>query len=172
MRHLRPLLLLAAVVLLALAACSHDSASATRAYALGQKAETGHLVYTAYEGEWLPQIGEGTSARVPQHRFFEIRISATNTGAADSIVPNAILEDDSGRTYEELSDGNGVPAWLGFVRRAKAGETLQGTILFDLPPQHCRLRVSDESGERGALIDIPLSFGPPADVPAPDLGKK
>jgi hypothetical protein len=172
MRHLRPLLLLTSVALLALSACSHDSPSPTRAYALGQKAEAGHLVYTAYEGQWLPQIGEGTSARVPQHRFFEIRLSATNTGAADAIVPNATLEDDSGHTYEELSDGNGVPSWLGFVRRAKAGETLLGMILFDVPPQHCTLRVSDESGERGALIDIPLSFSAPPGMPAPDLDKR
>lgn len=172
MRHSEPLVLCAAIALLALGACSHDSPSPARAYALGQKAEAGHLVYTAYEGQWLPQIGEGTSARVPQQRFFEIRLSATNTGAADAIVPNATLEDDNGRSYEELSDGNGVPAWLGFVRRAKAGETLQGTILFDVPPQHCRLRVSDESGEHGVLIDIPLSFGAPSEAPAPDLDKK
>ena len=171
---LRPqwLLPFAAVALVALTACSREGPSPARAYALGQQAEAGHLVYTAYEGQWLPQIGEGIGARVPQHRFFEIRLSAANNGAADAIVPNATLEDDSGRTYEELNDGNGVPAWLGFVRRARAGETLDGMILFDVPPQHYRLRVSEESGERGALIDIPLSFGGPPAMPASDTTQR
>lgn len=169
-----PLLLLSlatVAALFGLVACSRDnSPSSAKVYALGEKAEVGHLTYTAFETQWLPQIGEGTAARVPQHRFFEVRLSAANTGAADTIVPNATLVDDSGHTYEELSAGDGVPSWLGFVRRAKAGETLQGLILFDAPPQHYKLRVTDESADLTATIDIPLSFsGAPLGVPSPDL---
>jgi hypothetical protein len=170
-----PLILSLATVaaLFGLVACSRDvPRSSDRIYALGERAEVGHLTYMAYETQWLPQIGEGAAARVPQHRFFEVRVSAANNGAAETIVPNATLVDDSGNTYDELSAGDGVPAWLGFVRRAQAGETLQGLILFDAPPQHYKLRVTDESADLSATIDIPLSFSSaPLSVPGTDLSR-
>jgi hypothetical protein len=169
MRHPQSLLLVAAVALL-LNACSQQTPSPDRVYALGEEVEVGHLTYIVYEGQWLPQIGQGTDARIPQHRYFELHLSAANTGSADALVSNATLEDDAGHTYDELANGDGVPTWLGFVRRARAGETLRGTILYDVPPQHYKLHVTDENGDGGARIDIPLSFTTSPETPAPGLG--
>jgi len=41
--------------------------------------------------------------------------------------------------------------------------------VFDAPPAHYKLRVTDENEENPAYVDIPLSFGaeiPPAELPA------
>jgi hypothetical protein len=159
MRYLRWLLPFAAAAVLVLStSCSSGSSAALRVYGLGDKAEIGRLVYTVHDTQWLPQIGEGLSARIPQHRFFEIRLSAVNSSATEVIVPNSSLEDDNGNTYQELSNGDGVPSWIGFVRRAESAETLTGIIVFDAPPQHYRLRLTGENSERAAFVDIPLSF--------------
>ncbi|MEI9974378.1 MAG: hypothetical protein WDO73_21410 [Ignavibacteriota bacterium] len=53
-------------------------------------------------------------------------------------------------------------------RRAKPAEAVAGNVVFDAPPKHYRLRVSDENGEQPALVDIPLNFNsdiPPAPIP-------
>jgi hypothetical protein len=79
------------------------------------------------------------------------------------------LVDDSGNTLQELSNGDGAPQWIGSLRDIRPAETAQGNLLFDAPPKHYKLRVTDESGERAALIDIPLSFNsesPEAITPA------
>jgi hypothetical protein len=67
--------------------------------------------------------------------------------------------DDQGRTYDEISNGEGVPQWAGYLRNLKPGASVQGNALFDAPPAHYKLKVSDENGSRTALIDMPLSFG-------------
>jgi hypothetical protein len=108
--------------------------------------------------------------RIPTHRFFLIRISAVNSGASDIMIPNLTLEDDAGNSYPELTNGEAVPQWIGALRTVKPAEAAQGTIVFDVPPRHYRLRLTDEEGERPALVDIPLSFGaetPEIPLPAP-----
>ena len=58
-----------------------------------------------------------------------------------------------------MSNGDQVPSWIGFLRHIKPAETLQGNAVFDVPPKHYRLRVSDENDQKSEQIDIPLSFG-------------
>jgi hypothetical protein len=125
---------------------------------MGERATVGHIVYTVFETQWMTHIGVGPDARIPQHRFFLVRLSAVNSLGNDVIVPNFRIEDDRGNTYPELSSGEGVPQYIGFLRSVKPADTVMGNAVFDAPPAHYKLRVSDESGEGAGYIDIPLSF--------------
>ena len=125
---------------------------------MGERITLGHIVYVVFETQWLTHIGAGADARVPQHRFFLVRLSALNSLSTDIIVPNFTLEDDSGNTYPELSSGEGVPQYIGYLRTVKPAESVQGNALFDAPPRHYKMKIADETGEKAAYIDIPLSF--------------
>jgi hypothetical protein len=175
MRHLRLIAILAAVIAALLpSACTRRSVS-DRTYPLGEKLQLGHIIYTVYETQWAPQFGEGPAARIPEHRFFLVRMAAVNGASEDVSVPNVTIEDDKGNSYPELSNGDGVPQWIGYLRQVKPAESVQGNLLFDAPPAHYRLRITDENEENPAYIDIPLSFGaeaPPTDVPMPGSEKK
>jgi hypothetical protein len=169
----RPLLLAAVIAALSLNACSDKPAFPVRSYPMGDRVTLGHIIYTVFETQWLTQIPQDPTPRIPQHRFFLVRLSAVNSSASDVVIPNLTIQDDHGKTYEELSNGEGVPQWIGFLRHAKPADSVQGYIVFDSPPAHYKLRVTDETDERAALIDIPLSFGAETpDVPIPGVPKQ
>jgi hypothetical protein len=44
-----------------------------------------------------------------------------------------------------------LPRLAGFLRRVKPAETLQGNVVFDVPPKHYRLRVGDENSQKHAI---------------------
>jgi hypothetical protein len=151
--------ILLTTLILGLAACSSEPANRpVLRYNMGEKVPVGHLTYTVFETQWATHFGDGVSARVPQNRFFLVRLSAVNGGVADAPIPNATIEDDAGHTYNELSDGDGVPQWIGYLRSAKPADFVQGNLVFDAPPGHYKLRVSD-TGQNAALVDMPLTFG-------------
>jgi hypothetical protein len=95
---------------------------------------------------------------VPQHRFFLVRLRAANGTSAPLIGPNFTLEDDHGKTYPELSNGDGVPNPIGYFRSFGTLETKHGNALFDAPPGHYKIKLADETGEKVAYVDIPLTF--------------
>jgi hypothetical protein len=101
-------------------------------------------------------------------------VSAVNGYGTDIIVPNLSIEDDNGNTYPELSSGEGVPQYIGYLRNVKPAESAQGNALFDAPPRHYKMKVTDESGEKIAYVDIPLSFvsESPEVPPVPGKDKK
>jgi hypothetical protein len=140
-----------------LAGCA-PKAPKVMTYDMGQRVNAGHLVYTVFETQWLTQIGSGPDVRIPEHRFFLVRLSAVNGGSEQATIPNLTVEDDHGASYDELSNGDGVPQWLGYLHQAKPAESVDGNIVFDVPLQHYKLRVLDENGDHSALIDIPLNF--------------
>jgi hypothetical protein len=157
--------ILLAGVLSVLVSCGGSSASTVKTYDMGSRVEAGHLIYTAFETQWLAQLGAGDTARVPKKRFFLVRLTAVNSGSEDIYVPNVSLVDDQGQTIDELQDGDQVPQWVGFVRKAKPADSVSGNVVFDADPKHYRLRVTDENGEKPAMIDIPLNYNgdaPPA----------
>lgn len=161
MRQLRFGLLLAVAVAACILSCCGDSGEKpfpVHTYNLGERITLGHIVYVVFETQWLTHIGEGVDARVPQHRFFLVRLSAVNSLGADIIVPNFTLEDDNGQTYPELSSGEGVPQHIGYLRSVKPAESAQGNALFDAPPRHYKMKIADETGEKIAYVDIPLNF--------------
>jgi Domain of unknown function (DUF4352) len=142
-------------------------------YPMGEKVMIGHLSYTVFETEWLTQLGDESAPRIPQNRFFLVRTSIVNSGGSDVVSPNLTVEDDHGHVYRELSDGDGVPQWIGYLRQIKPADSAQGNLVFDAPPGHYKLRVLDEDGNRAALIDIPLSFNAETpQVPIPGELKK
>jgi hypothetical protein len=138
--------------------CAPAVAPESRIHRMGERLTVGGLVYNVFDNQWKTQLGEGTEARVPKDRFFLIRLSIVNGGSAEAIVPTLTLVDDAGQTYNELSNGDQVPSWIGYLRRVKPAETLQGNAVFDVSPKHYRLRVSDENDQKSEQIDIPLSF--------------
>jgi hypothetical protein len=157
-----------AAMLLLTGSCSTGSSASVPTYSMGSKVQLGHISYTVFETQYLTQIPQEPTPRIPTHRFLLIRMRAENTGAADVLVPALSIEDDSGATYNELSNGEGVNGWIGYIRRIKAGQSLQGVALFDAPPKQYKLHVADETAEKSAVIEIPLSFGaeaPPVEIP-------
>ncbi|HWF07463.1 MAG TPA: DUF4352 domain-containing protein [Bryobacteraceae bacterium] len=148
------------LTILPLISCS--SAPATRQpiiYAAGDKATIGPLVYNMTDGEFTQQLGDDpNSARAAQNRFYLLRLSVSNSGNEDKPIPAMMLVDDDGTAYNELSDGAGIPNWLGVVRKVGAAQTEQGYVAFDVPLKHYRLRLNDPLDEREVAIDVPFSF--------------
>lgn len=163
--RLRPLCALPALIIV-WTSCAQRAAPVPT-YKMGEKATVGHLVYSAFDTKWMTQIGDGVAARVPQHRFFLVRVAITNSGGEPVVTPNLSVVDDKGNSYEELSDGQGVPQWIGFLRQIAGTGTSQGNLLFDVPPGHYKLTVSDAAGQNPAMIDLPLDF---TTDQTPDLG--
>jgi hypothetical protein len=166
------LAVLALAAALSLLGCSSNRAK-PRTANMGERVELGHIIYTVFETQWLTKIGEGVDAKVPQNRYFLIRLSAANSSNAPVIVPAMTLTDDDGNTFNEISDGRGVPEWIGLLREVKTAEAAQGNIAFDVLPKHYKLRIADEDQQSAALIDLPLSLGGELPVaPLPDSEKK
>ncbi|HUE02456.1 MAG TPA: DUF4352 domain-containing protein, partial [Bryobacteraceae bacterium] len=140
------------------AACTRPVPPDAQLHRMGERVTLGSLVYNVFEDQWKVQLGQTSEPRVPKDRFFLIHLSVVNGGSADLMIPALSLVDDSGQTYAELSNGEGVPDWTGYLRRVRPAETLQGNVVFDVPPKHYRLRVSDETAQTTRDIDIPLSF--------------
>jgi hypothetical protein len=166
-RSIRTFPLIAAVLMLA--GCKPQAtAFPVRTYPMGDKVLLGSLTYTVIETEYLTQIGEGPTPRIPQNRFFLVKISVGNGGSETANVSAFQVEDDNGKVYPELTDGEGVPDWIGYLRSVKPAESAQGNAVFDAPPRHYNIRIHDETGEKAALIDIPLTFNAETpDVPTP-----
>lgn len=140
---------------------------------MGEKVQLGKLVYNVYESQWLTQLGEGTAARIPENRYFLIRVSVANAGSGEIMVPNMSITDDNGNTYQELSSGDGVPQWIGFLRAARPNQPLQGNVVFDCAPRNYKLRISGENEKSAAFVEIPLSFGTETpELPIPETPQK
>lgn len=149
--------LFAAVSLLT--GCGPQAASfPVRTYPMGEIVHLGSLSYEAIETEYLTQIGDAPAPRIPQERFFLVKISVSNGGSDIFTVPAFQVENDRGKVFQEISNGEGVPTWIGYLRSLKPTQSLQGNALFDAPPAHYKIRVKDETGDRAALIDIPFNF--------------
>jgi Domain of unknown function (DUF4352) len=173
---LRPAFQLPAAALIAIwfTGCSQPTFP-VRTYSMGEKVVLGHITYTVFETQWLNQAGTAPDLRIPQNRFFLVRMSANNSAGSDIIVPNVTVTDDKGTTYQELENGDGISQWIGFLRTVHPAEAASGNVLFDCPAGHYKLKLTDEDGERAALVDIPLNFTnetPEVPVPASDSKKK
>lgn len=151
-------------------ACAPPVTSETRIHRMGERVTVGSLVYNVFEDQWKAKLGEGDNPRVPRDRFFLVRVSIVNGGTSELPVPPMLLLNDAGQTFSELSDGEGVPNWTGYLRQVKPAETLEGNVVFDVPPRHYRLRVTDENAQKSRDIDLPLNFTSDAqDIPVPSV---
>jgi hypothetical protein len=127
---------------------------------MGERAQIGSLIYNAFDTAWSVALGEGPAARIPANRFLLLHVSVVNSGPKPASVPTFTLVDDSGKIFDELSSGAQVPNWIGVTRTVKPAESEQGNILFDVQPQHYKLRIADPDDQKFAFIDLPLNFNP------------
>lgn len=150
---------LAGLAALFLAGCSPsvpERKSVT--FSAGDKAPVDKLTYSVVDTQILPHLGDEANPRMPQHRFYVVQLSVLNSGNTDAIIPGMTLIDDSGKTYDELADGSGVPRWLGVIRKVQPNQTEQGAILFDAPASHYKLKLTDETDPDDVFVDLPLTF--------------
>jgi len=139
-------------------------------YRMGEKVQAGQLIYNVFETKWEAQIGEGQQARTPAHRFMLMHLTVVNSGAEPVSVPSFKLTDESGRTFAESMEGQGVPLWLGMIRRVKPADTLEGNAVFDVEPKSYKLKLDDGSDSGTVvMVDLPLQFE--ASKPALDFFK-
>jgi hypothetical protein len=127
---------------------------------MGERVQVGPLTYNVLETEWKNQLAEGAGSKVPANRYLLVKMSITNGGGGNVAVPLLTVEDGSGHTYSEVTEGtDAVPDWLGLLRNLAPAQNDNGVAIFDVPMGGYKLRISDggEIGnEKTALIDIPV----------------
>jgi hypothetical protein len=149
------------VSLLALPGCSRKGHE-DRVVALGTPVAVGQLTYTAIESEWRETLESTNGQRIPRNRYLLINVSVANNAPEEKAAPLLQLEDAKGQVYPEISEGGGVPEWLGYLRLLQTKETRSGRLLFDVPQGAYKLRVSsggEPENEQTALIEIPFQLG-------------
>ena len=139
-------------------ACSSSTTRKTTVFPAGEKAAVEQLTYSVVDSQILPRLGDEANARTPQNRFYIIQISAFNAGNSDAVIPAMALVDDSGKTYDELTDGSGIPRWLGVIRHIGPNQSESGNIVFDAPAAHYKLKLTDDTDASDVYMDIPLTF--------------
>jgi hypothetical protein len=149
-----------AVAFAGLTACSpsDDAEASAHTYQMGEHVPVGHLNYAVFDLKWMPQIGNGMDARIPQNRFYQVRMTVLNSGGASASIPSLALVDDAGTVYPEIEKGDGIQDFLGALQQIAPAESVQGYLVFDVPTKHYKLRLSDEEGKKFAMVDLPLSF--------------
>lgn len=154
--------MLAFVSLIAFSAIESSCASESdkvRTYPLGERVQAGPLVYTVFDTRWFLTLGPASGPRIPANRFLVVHVDVANGGATESNIPTLALVDDAGQVINELTDGTGVPDWIGVARKILPVQEQKGNVAFDAPPKHYKLRVTDETDQIEAYIDLPLNFG-------------
>jgi Domain of unknown function (DUF4352) len=149
-----------------LGGCSGQKTSnnAPKLFRMGERVQAGALIYTVLDTEWLDQLGDSPTPRLPHNRFLSVRISTTNSGTSTSSIPPAVLSDSQGKTYAELSEAEGLTEWFGYIRSVKSAETVFGRVLFDVAPGDYRLKVADDAepeNQKTATIELPLQLTRP-----------
>lgn len=151
----------------AAAGCSGKKQDAV--HPMGTPVVVGDLSYTVLNTEWRDDLPTDMGPRKPQHRFLLVSVSITNNGPEDHNAPLLAVIGPDGKETMELDKGDGVPQWLGLLRRVPSTRTETGTLLFDVPPGDYKLRVSsggDVDREQTALISLPYRVEAPGAQPS------
>lgn len=150
-----------------------NKAFPVRTYPMGDKVTMGPVIYTVFETQWLTHIGVPPDEKVPQNRYFLVRMSAVNSSGSDVMLPSMTVQDDRGKSYAELTSDVGAPQWVGSLRQVHPADSVAGNLVFDCPPGHYKLRIEDELTGHAALVDIPLTFtSETPEVPQPGESKR
>lgn len=148
------------LAMLALPSCSGLSPAQVVRGEMGQKLKVENISYTVLAADWAEALGEGATARIPNHRFLLLRIAATNESGEPAEIGSLKLIASNGTEYGEVANGADVAEWLGMARELSAKESKLGVVLFDAPKAVYELQVADAfyDGESGsaALIQIPI----------------
>jgi hypothetical protein len=150
---------LAILLLISTAACKPSEPPQSEAK-MGDPAVAGPLTFTVLETKWQSQLEGFPTPRMPERNFLLIRVSVTNSGGADTNIPFLQLQNSSNDMFNELENGSGVDGWLGMLRTIRPAQTEEGWILFDVPTNSYRLRVTDGNveNERVTYVSIPLTM--------------
>ena len=140
------------------AGCGGPEKSTKNVRQMGERVEVGRLVYNILEADWVNQLQQGSSTRIPRGKFLIVRLSVTNSGNQEVSLPSLSLENSSGESFMELSEVEGVEEPLGILRNVAPAETLQGRIMFDVAPVNYTIRLTDgdPDNEKTAYVEIPL----------------
>jgi hypothetical protein len=130
---------------------------------MGAPTAVGKLTYTVVETEWRDILDASQGPRTPKNRFLLVNVTVVNSADEQKAAPLLQVVDPKGNTYPELTEGEGVTDWLGYLRMLQPGETRSGRLLFDVPQGAYKLRVSsggDPETEQTALIEMPFQLSP------------
>jgi hypothetical protein len=125
-----------------------------RRVALGEDAKVGVFTYRVLATQWQDQLGRGERAAAPDTRFYVVYLTVTNNGAKPLPFPRARLVDAAGREYEESPKARQRGIGLGSLQAMSPGFTINGSLVFDVPPGAYTLILSD--GNKGeATFQLP-----------------
>ncbi len=116
---------------------SPEEVDRSDAAGIGDKVAAGDFEYTVTKvTPGVRQIGDSTFGEKPQGQFVLVKLTVTNTGAEAQMFNDSEhkLVDTEGR--EHSSDGAAamyVPGNDSFLEEINPGNTLQGTVVFDVP---------------------------------------
>lgn len=146
------------------AGCSRGTGDSGKRYMMGEAAKVGPLTYSVIESEWKETLDGAMGQRLPQHRFLLVNLSIANHGESEVSVPLLTLVGEKDAEFRELDNAEGVSPWLGYLRRVAPSETLNGKILFDVPPGGYKLRISSggqADTETTAVVELPYRADAP-----------
>ncbi len=145
-----------AMFLLAASGCTQKQ----RPFQVGERVQVSGVVYTIHDAQWVTELEAGADkSRTPKHRFLMVHLTINNGGSKEVTVPLLNAVDAAGAEHLELSEGQGVPEWLGILRTLNPTESKEGRIVFDLPLGAYSLKVTDggeQEREQTALVTLPL----------------
>ena len=144
-------------------------------YGIGDTVTVGYWTYVCRGGRWTPAIlTYGEQFQRADSAFLIIYLNAKNNDNSASTLPPVHLVDDQGREFDESSESIYLQSSFGLLKKLNPGVQSNGTLLFDAPAGHYRLKLSGgfESG-RYALVDLaeqpeaaaPVSRSPTNSVP-------
>ena len=151
--------------LIVFAGCSSNKGNSGKTFGMGEDANAGKLTYTVVESEWKQALDGTSGQRLPKNQFLLLNLNITSRADAEVGVPLLSLIGKDGAEFREEDKGEGVPQWLGLLRRLAPTETMSGRIVFDVPPGGYKLRISSGGAaetETSALVEIPYHADPPA----------
>jgi hypothetical protein len=162
-----------AVLALVSLSCSGKPENSAHPYKMGERLQLRSLSYTVLDANWRTHLGDPGSGRTPQNRFLIVRLSVTNGGGSEVLLPALTVEDPKGNTFPESSSGEHVENWVGPLRCVKPGQTLEGRFLFDVPFGPVKLRITDDVDDTEqpevAYVELPIEFDRSA--PVVDAGR-
>jgi Domain of unknown function (DUF4352) len=150
-----------ALALLLQFGCSRSTPVQAAGFNMGDRVQVGPLVYHVTEADWKTELGEFPAVRMPERKFLLIHLTVTNSGGETFTIPQGELQNSRSESFQELTDGTGVPEWLGLLRSVKPAATEQGVMVFDVPANAYRLRLTDGGDPehaRVSYVEIPLTF--------------
>ncbi len=158
-------IILAALLLTAVACAPHEAPRSEGR--IGDPTVAGSLTFNVVEARWRSQLDGFPTPRMPERNFLLVKLTVTNGGGSEASIPYLQVRNADGQVFSESEDGTGLDGWMGMIRRVAPAQTEEGWLLFDVPSNSYKLRVTDGNveNEHVAFISIPLSMQTDAQGP-------